>query len=97
MALQTIPRPQLITTKEAAELLRVEPRTVLNWIKEDRIPYVELPGGGDRRTYRIPLGALLSSLSGTFDLAKEIRDWDRRAVEEGITDEKVLAALEDGD
>lgn len=92
MAVQTSTRPQLITTKEAADLLRVNPRTVLNWIREDRIPYVELPGGGARREYRIPLDALLSSLAGTFNLAEAIRDWDQRAAAEGITDEKVLAA-----
>lgn len=95
MATQTSSRPQLITTKEAADLLRVDPRTVLNWIKDELIPYVQLPGRGARKEYRIPLGALLASLAGTYDLAEGIRDWDRRAVDAGITDEAVLAVLDE--
>ena len=70
-------RPELITTKEAARLLSVSPRTVLNWIRDDAIPYVELPGGGDQRhEYRIPLHGLLRSLSGNYDLAAEFRAAD---------------------
>ena len=64
--------PRLVTTKEAAELLSVSPRTVLNWIQDDAIPYVELPSrGGQRREYRIPLQGLLRSLAGNYDLAGE--------------------------
>jgi excisionase family DNA binding protein len=62
-----------VTTSEAAALLNVSKRTVVNWIHRDLVPYVRLPGG----EYRIPLGALLSSLSGTFDLSIELEALDR--------------------
>jgi excisionase family DNA binding protein len=69
--------PRLVTTKEAAELLSVSPRTVLNWIQDGAIPYVELPSrGGQRREYRIPLHGLLRSLAGNYDLAEEFRSAD---------------------
>jgi excisionase family DNA binding protein len=69
--------PQLITTKAAAELLSVSPRTVLNWIRDDAIPFVELPSRGrERHEYRIPLHGLLRSLSGNYDLAAELRAAD---------------------
>lgn len=75
--MQTPLKPQLITTKQAAEMLSVSPRTVLNWIKDDAIPYVELPSAGSRRhEYRIPMHALLRSLSGNYDLASEFRGAD---------------------
>jgi excisionase family DNA binding protein len=64
--------PQLLTTKEAARLLRVSPRTVLNWIDQDAIPYVALPSaGGRRREYRIPRHGLLRSLAANYDLAQD--------------------------
>jgi len=31
---------RLLTTGEVAELLRVSPRTVNNWIKQDKVPYI---------------------------------------------------------
>ncbi len=70
--------PQLITTKQAAELLSVTQRTILNWIKAEAIPYVVLPSATSRRRqeYRIPRQALLRSLSGTYDLATEFRNAD---------------------
>ena len=55
---------RLLTTRRAAELLNVTPRTVTNWIRADRVPYVRLPGG----EYRLPLDGLLDSLSGTYDI-----------------------------
>src|SRR3954471_10505282 len=60
--------PQLLTTAEAAELLSVSVRTVQGWIKDQRIPFVQLPSG----MYRIPLQALLASLGGTYDLADDV-------------------------
>ena len=61
--------PKLITPDDAAHLLGVSRSTVQNWIKRGTIPYIELPTGTlIRRTYRIPLDGLLSSLSGNFDL-----------------------------
>jgi excisionase family DNA binding protein len=72
MATETTSKVQLLTTQEAAELLRVSPRTVQNWIKRGRVPFLELPGG----EYRLPLAGLLESLSGTFDLGQALRDLD---------------------
>ena len=84
--------PQMITAQEAAAFLNVTSRTVLNWIHEDRIPYIELPGGSERAQYRIPLGALVSSLAGTYDLAAALADGQRRAVEAGLTGEVLKRA-----
>src|ERR671918_601565 len=61
---------RLLTTRRAAELLNVTPRTVTNWIRADRVPYVRLPGG----EYRLPLDGLLDSLSGTHDMRAEFAD-----------------------
>lgn len=94
--MSTIPRirPHLITTKEAAELLHVTPRTILNWIKRDAIPYVQLPPVGERREYRIPVAALLRSLAGNYDLARELERLDDATLRDDVTDESVLEALE---
>jgi excisionase family DNA binding protein len=95
----TLPRlsPRLITTKEAAELLHVSPRTIVKWIASDAIPYLRLPQVGERQEYRIPLAALLKSLGGNYDLAAELRILDAAALEAGVTDEDVLAALDEDD
>jgi excisionase family DNA binding protein len=86
--------PQLLTTSEAAELLKVSSRTILNWIKGERIPYIQLPPNGGRNEYRIPLQGLLSSLSGTYDLAGELRELDEAARSDGQDSEgQVLAEL----
>jgi excisionase family DNA binding protein len=95
----TLPRlsPNLITTTEAADLLHVSPRTVLNWIEADAIPYIQLPSAGTRREYRIPVAALLRSLSGNYDLAADLAALDQRTREANISDEDVLAVLEEED
>jgi excisionase family DNA binding protein len=86
--------PKLLTTGEAAELLKVSSRTILNWISADAIPYVQLPSTGDRNEYRIPLQGLLSSLSGNYDLAGELRQLDAAARTDGRDDEdEVLGEL----
>jgi excisionase family DNA binding protein len=64
--------PRLISVEEAATLLAVSDTTVRNWIKNDAIPYIELPGGTERKRYRIPLQGLLTSLVGNYDLASDI-------------------------
>ena len=61
--------PQLLSTSEAAQLLSVSSRTITNWINDDLIPYVTLPGG----THRIPQQALLRSLGGNYKLAEEVQ------------------------
>jgi excisionase family DNA binding protein len=86
--------PKLLTTSEAAELLKVSPRTILNWIRAGTIPYLALPSTGERSEYRIPLQGLLSSLSGNYDLARELRQLDAAAHTDGRQDEdEVLAEL----
>ena len=82
-------QPKLLSTKQAAELLNVSKRTILNWIENDKVPYVKLPGGD----YRVPLAGLLASLSGTYRLDEEIRALDERYAAVGDAD--VHAALED--
>lgn len=90
--------PQLLTTGEAATLLKVSSRTILNWIGADRIPYVKLPPNGGRSEYRIPLQGLLSSLSGTYDLAGELRKLDEAAKADGRdSEDEVLAELDEYD
>lgn len=64
--------PRLISVEEAAALLAVTDTTVRNWIKNDAIPYIELPPTGSRRRYRIPLQGLLNTLSGNYDLASDL-------------------------
>jgi excisionase family DNA binding protein len=68
-------QPTLLTTKEAADLLKVTSRTIVNWIDSDAIPYVELPSSGPaRREFRIPLQGLLNSVGGNYDLGRELHD-----------------------
>jgi excisionase family DNA binding protein len=80
-------QPKLLSTTQAAGLLNVSRRTILNWIEADKVPYVKLPGGD----YRVPLTGLLDSLSGTYRLQEEIRALDKRNA--GLTDEDVQAAI----
>jgi len=80
-------QPKLLSTTQAASLLNVSRRTILNWIEAGKVPYVRLPGGD----YRIPLTGLLDSLSGTYRLQEEIRALDKRNA--GLTDEDVQAAI----
>ncbi len=82
----TAAQPQLLTVAQAASLLSVSDRTIRRWIEAERIPYVELPSGG----YRIPQGALLASLRGNYDLAKELKELDERY--QGVTEEQIRSA-----
>lgn len=82
-----VSQPKLLSTAQAASLLNVSRRTVLNWIEAEKVPYVRLPGG----EYRVPLSGLLSSLSGTYRLEDEIRALDERNA--NLTDEDVQAAI----
>ncbi len=90
----TVPRlsPRLITTQEAASLLRVTPRTIVNWIERGSIPYLELPSGGTRKEYRIPEVALLRSLSGNFDLEAELERLENATSE--MTEEELVDAFD---
>jgi excisionase family DNA binding protein len=51
-----------LTAKEAAEYLRVQPRTVLKWAKEGRIPAHPL-SGSKRITWRFLKGELDAMLA----------------------------------
>ena len=66
------PSQEFLSVPQAAELLNVAPRTVHNWIKDGTVPYVELPGRGERRAYRIPLQGLIESLSGNYDVRSHL-------------------------
>lgn len=66
--------PLLLTTADTAKMLSVSSQTVLNWIEREEIPFVQLPGGGGRkrREFRIPLRGLLESLSGNYNLGRDL-------------------------
>jgi excisionase family DNA binding protein len=83
-------RPLLLTVTQAASLLSVSDRTVRRWIKAERIPFLTLPSG----EYRIPQGALLASLRGTYDLAGELLRLEER--HGGLSEQEIAAALSDG-
>ncbi len=91
MKASSLPRisPQFLTTAEAASLLNVSQRTVVNWIHDGSIPYLELPSRGKRKEYRIPQIALLESLSGNYDLVAELRALDAEAETAGVNEEQV--------
>jgi excisionase family DNA binding protein len=70
----TASRPVVLTLPQAAALLNVTDRTIRRWLKADKIPYVQLPGGD----HRIPQGTLLASLRGNYDLAAELEALESR-------------------
>lgn len=78
---------KLLTTGEAGALVGVSARTVQNWAKADRIPYLELPSG----EYRIPLNGFLASMGGTFDLGAELVKLEE--LTGGIDEAQVTEAL----
>jgi excisionase family DNA binding protein len=82
-------RPLLLSVPQAASLLRVSDRTVRRWIKAERIPFLRLPSG----EYRIPQGALLSSLRGTYDLADELRQLEEKHGQ--LSEQEIATALGD--
>ena len=51
----------LLTKIDLAERLRVKPRTVDNWMKLGRLPYIKI-GGGQRGTVRFSWPAVKKSL-----------------------------------
>lgn len=69
---------RLVTVQEAADLLRVDSSTINSWINKGLVPYIELPSAGDRKSYRLPLNALLQSLSGNFDLQPHVATVDKK-------------------
>jgi excisionase family DNA binding protein len=99
MKTSSLPRisPRFLTTAEAASLLNVSQRTVVNWIHEGSIPYIELPSKGRRKEYRIPEIALLESLSGNYDLVGELRALDAEAEAAGMSEEQLADITIDGE
>lgn len=85
--------PRFLTTAEAASLLNVSPRTVLNWIHQGSVPFIELPSSGRRKEYRIPEIALLESLSGNYDLVAELRSLDLQADATGMEEDEIADAV----
>lgn len=83
--------PQLLTVAQAASLLNVSDRTLRRWIEDEKIPYLELPSG----SYRIPQGALLASLRGNYDLARELRELDER--HSGVSENEVRTLVNQAD
>jgi excisionase family DNA binding protein len=86
----TASRPQLLTVKQAADLLSVSDRTIRRWIEAGKVPHLKLPSGG----YRIPQTSLLTSLRGNYDLGSELAELDERFAD--LTEEHVQAALAHG-
>jgi excisionase family DNA binding protein len=80
--------PKLLTVAQAAALLAVSEKTIRRWLADERVPYLKLPGGG----YRIPQGALLASLAGTYDLGREVEELDARMA--GVSEDDIRAALD---
>lgn len=80
---------KLLTTGEAGAMVGVSPRTIQNWAKSGKVPYLELPSG----EFRIPLNGLLASLGGTFDLAAALAHLDEAT--SGIGEADVEASLAD--
>jgi excisionase family DNA binding protein len=83
-------RPVLLTVPQAASLLGVSDRTVRRWIKAERIPFLRLPAG----EYRIPQGALLASLRGTYDLAGELQQLEEKHGH--LAEDEIGSLLDDG-
>ncbi len=84
---RTAAAPELLTVAQAASLLKVSDKTIRRWIDAEQIPFLRLPSG----SYRIPQGALLASLGGTYDLAGELAALDARSA--GISEDDVRRAL----
>jgi len=82
-------QPVLLTVSQAASLLRVSDRTIRRWIEAERIPFLKLPSGA----YRIPQGALLASLRGTYDLAGELQQLETKHGH--LADDEIAAALDE--
>jgi len=83
---------QLLKPTEAAALLRVSISTIHNWIKADKIPYIQLPGGEERAKYLIPLQGLIGSLGGNYDLAGSLQALVAAAKESGFDEDAAVVA-----
>jgi hypothetical protein len=65
--------PQLLTPEQAAQLVDERVQVVMDWIANDRIPYVTTPAApGEPEQYRIPLQGFINALSDIYDLDGEL-------------------------
>ncbi len=65
---------ELLTVREVAALLRVDPTTVTRWIKKGALVAVYCPGEGERHTYRIRktvIDALLNQKEKSQEILEE--------------------------
>jgi excisionase family DNA binding protein len=62
--------PQLLSVTAAAELLSVDDRAILEWIHQERIPYVEIRDPG--HDFAVPMHALLATIRRDDDLWDEL-------------------------
>ena len=65
MAVSVGHEEQMVRPSEAARRIGVHHNTILNWIRQNRIPYVRTPTG----QYLLPWSLVAQSLSGTYDLS----------------------------
>ena len=46
------PNPELLTSSEAAALLRIDPATLRRWAVDGKVPSITLPGGNGLKRFR---------------------------------------------
>lgn len=71
---------QMVKPSEAARRIGVHHNTILNWIRQKRIPYVRTPTG----QYLLPWSLVVQSLSGSYELALP-------EPAEGVSEEEAVA------
>lgn len=57
-SLSVVPQPDLLTTAEVAEALRVTEATVTSWVRDRKLSAIRLPGGKGYRFRRSDVDAL---------------------------------------
>ena len=80
----------ILTTKEAADFLKVSQSAVKNWIRSGKLLAMKLPGG----QYRITRDALFASLRASDEVENIFKRGSVQAKKEGITEEKIQKVFE---
>lgn len=78
-----------LTSRQAAELLRLQPSSLHRLLEQDRLPAFELSDGEQR----LPSAGLVAALPECFDLARSIRELD--AASGAISEAEIASALGD--